>query len=209
VPFLQEPKAIEAESYRTIERLVAGLAGDPAEQAVAMRIIHATGDPAYAELLAFAPNFVSASLAALRRGAKIFTDVEMVRSGINKALVEALGGEVICAISRPEVREAAQRQGRTRAMTAIDLLWPQMAQNLVVIGNAPTALFRLLELCRTGEGLPAAVIGTPVGFVGAAEAKAALEASSLPYLTVRGTKGGSTVAVAAVNALLHLAREGE
>lgn len=203
--FLRDPRAIEAKSWEVIESRLKKVVNSREEREILTRIIHATGDLSYAELTVIHPQLVAAATAALRRGAAIITDVEMVRSGISAALASRGNCPVICAIRDERVAQLALARGQTRAMVAMEQLAPQIQGSLVAIGNAPTALFRLLELIEAGETRPAAIVGTPVGFVGAAEAKAALEASPIPFLTVRGSKGGSAVAVAAVNALLHLA----
>lgn len=205
--FLRDPLAIENKSYDLINRELDECQLTGGERAVLARIIHATGDPGYARLVSFHPGFVAAAVAALRRGAGIFTDIEMVRSGINARLANTLGSGVFCAIREPEVLAAAKKSNGTRAMAAMDRLAGRMEGGLVAIGNAPTALFRLLELIEAGIARPAAVVGMPVGFVGAAESKEALAATCVPHVVVRGSKGGSPVAVAAVNALLKLAVE--
>lgn len=203
--FLQDPRAIEAKSRAVIEARLDKVTDRREEKEILIRIIHATGDLSYAELTVIHPELVTAATAALRRGTAIVTDVEMVRSGISAALASRGNCPIICAIRDDEVLRIASARRQTRAMVAMEQLAPRLEGALVAIGNAPTALFRLLELIKAGQTRPAAIVGTPVGFVGAAEAKAALEASPIPFLTVRGPKGGSAVAVAAVNALLHLA----
>ncbi|OIQ56230.1 precorrin-8X methylmutase [Neomoorella thermoacetica] len=207
--FLSDPRAIEARSREIIAARVGDLGLEPGARAIVTRIIHATGDLSYASLVAVHPGVVAAATAALRQGADIITDVEMVRNGVSSHLVSRGGGRVLCAIREAEVIKTATARGETRAMVAMEYLAPRMDGAIVAIGNAPTALFRLLELVAGGWAAPAAIVGTPVGFVGAAEAKAALETTGIPYVTVRGPKGGSTVAVAAVNALLHLAWDEE
>lgn len=207
--FLSDPRAIEARSREIIAARVGDLGLEPGARAIVTRIIHATGDLSYASLVAVHPGVVAAATAALRQGADIITDVEMVRNGVSSHLVSRGGGRVLCAIREAEVIKTATARGETRAMVAMEYLAPRMDGAIVAIGNAPTALFRLLELVAGGRAAPAAIVGTPVGFVGAAEAKAALKTTGIPYVTVRGPKGGSTVAVAAVNALLHLAWDEE
>ncbi|MDN5325777.1 MAG: precorrin-8X/cobalt-precorrin-8 methylmutase [Moorella sp. (in: firmicutes)] len=207
--FLSDPRAIEARSREIIAARVGDLGLEPGSRAIVTRIIHATGDLSYASLVAIHPGVVTVATAALHQGANIITDVEMVRNGVSSHLVSRGGGRVLCAIREAEVIKTATARGETRAMVAMEYLAPRMEGAIVAIGNAPTALFRLLELVAGGRAAPAAIVGTPVGFVGAAEAKAALETTGIPYVTVRGPKGGSTVAVAAVNALLHLAWDGE
>ncbi|MDF9408850.1 precorrin-8X methylmutase [Pelotomaculum isophthalicicum JI] len=205
--YLYNPQAIEARSYELIAAELGDCRLTAGEKAVLFRIIHATGDLSYARLISFHPEFITAAVAALKRGAGIFTDIEMVRAGISSRLVDSLGGKIFCAIREPEVAAEAKIKNVTRAMAAMEWLARRMDGGLVVIGNAPTALFRLLELMEAEVARPAAVIGVPVGFVGAAEAKEALAVTSIPHVVVRGTKGGSPVAVAAVNALLKLAVE--
>ncbi|GFN23773.1 precorrin-8X methylmutase [Thermanaeromonas sp. C210] len=207
--YLNNPRAIEAQSRAIIAAQLGDLGLGAEERNIVTRIVHATGDLEYARLVVIHPRLVAAATAALCGGADIITDIEMVRQGINSQILARGGGRVICAIREREVAAAAAARGITRAMAAMEYLAPRMTGAVVAIGNAPTALFRLLELMAAGQVAPAAVIGTPVGFVGAAEAKAALERSGVPFVTVRGTRGGSTVAVAAVNALLHLTWDGE
>ncbi|MDN5345318.1 MAG: precorrin-8X/cobalt-precorrin-8 methylmutase [Clostridia bacterium] len=206
--FIHDPLAIEAYSREIIAARLDTSGLGSGERAIVTRIIHATGDLEYARLVRIHPRLVQVATAALRQGVDIITDIEMVRQGISRPLLARGGGKVICAIHEDAVVKEAAAQGVTRAMVAMEYLASRMAGALVAIGNAPTALFRLLELVAAGQAAPVAIIGTPVGFVGAAEAKAALEAASIPFVTVRGTRGGSTIAVAAVNALLHLAWDG-
>lgn len=175
------------------------------EKAVVKRIVHTTGDPALIDLIKFSPRAIKAGLEALQRGCSIFTDVNMVRVGIDRRLLQKLGGEVNCHIASPEVAEKAGQLGITRAATALRLHAEELDGQLVAIGNAPTALFEIISLVERKKCSPALVIGVPVGFVGAAESKEALAQSGLEYITLPGTRGGSPVAVAAVNALLNLA----
>ncbi|MGB9887597.1 MAG: precorrin-8X methylmutase [Moorellales bacterium] len=203
--FLAEPAAIEAQSLALVVRALEKEARPPEEKQVLARMLHAAGDLGLREVFDCHPDFVARAVASLRAGANVVVDVKMLAVGIDRRCLRRLGGRVYCAISRPEVAARARAQRLTRAMVAMDYLAPLTEGGLVAVGNAPTALFRLLELCREGRARPAAVVGTPVGFVGAAEAKEALRESGLPYLTLRGSRGGSTLAAAAVNALLHLA----
>jgi len=173
----------------------------PIEERVAVRIIHACGMPEIAGDIAFSPTFAECARGALLGGAPILCDSKMVANGITRARLPA-GNEVICTLDDPAVPELARRIGNTRSAAAIDLWGKRLAGSLVAIGNAPTALFRMLELIDAGAPPPAAIIGLPVGFVGAAESKQALVADGrVPWLIVRGRKGGSAMAVAAVNAL--------
>ena len=177
----------------------------PGELKVFSRIIHAAGDPEYAAVIEIHPAAVAAGCAALRQGAPVFTDVEMVRTGINRRRLAEFGGEVHCLIGDESVAAMAKAQGITRAMAAIRTFGQRIHGAVVAIGNAPTALFALLELMEQEDIRPALIVGVPVGFVGAAESKAVLvEQSPVPFITVQGTKGGSPIAAATVNALLYM-----
>jgi precorrin-8X/cobalt-precorrin-8 methylmutase len=178
----------------------------PEEAEVAVRMIHAAGQVEVAGLIEFAPEFVSAARKALRGGAPILCDSEMVAHGVTRARLPAKS-EVICTLRDPRVPDLAAKLGTTRSAAALELWRDKLAGAVIAIGNAPTALFRLLELLEAGAAKPAAIIGIPVGFVGAAESKEALAAnvSGVPYLIVRGRIGGSAMTAAAVNAL---AKEG-
>jgi len=173
----------------------------PDEARVAVRVIHACGMVETAHDLAFSPGFVSAARAALLEGQPILCDSKMVANGITRARLPA-GNEVICTLDAPGIAERAARAKTTRSAAALDFWLDRLDRALVAIGNAPTALFRLLELIDAGAPKPAAVIGMAVGFIGAAESKQALAShGAFPYLIVKGRKGGSAMAVAAVNAL--------
>jgi precorrin-8X/cobalt-precorrin-8 methylmutase len=178
----------------------------PEEAEVAVRMIHAAGQVEVAGLIEFAPEFVSAARKALRGGAPILCDSEMVAHGVTRARLPAKS-EVICTLGDPRVPDLAAKLGTTRSAAALELWRDKLAGAVIAIGNAPTALFRLLEVLEAGAAKPAAIIGIPVGFVGAAESKEALAAnvSGVPYLIVRGRIGGSAMTAAAVNAL---AKEG-
>ncbi len=172
------------------------------EEKVAVRIIHASGMVDVADDIAFTPGFSADASTALRAGAPIFCDVQMVAHGITRARLPA-DNAVICTLSDPRVPQLAAARGTTRTAAAVELWRDRLAGSVVVIGNAPTALFRLLEILQEpGVTPPAAVIGIPVGFVGAAESKEALTAfSGLPSVIVRGRRGGSAMAAAALNAV--------
>lgn len=168
---------------------------------VAVRIIHASGMVEIAPDITMSEDFASAARGALLAGAPILCDANMVAYGITRSRLPA-GNAVICTLDDPAVPELARRTGTTRSAAALELWRPQLKGAVVAIGNAPTALFRLIEMLDEGAPRPAAVIGVPVGFVGAAESKEALRGSGLcPYLIVAGRKGGSAMAAAAVNAL--------
>lgn len=201
------PADIETQSLLIVEELVpAGLLpSDAGARAVAKRMIHASGDPDIAAHIRVPPGAVEAGLAALRRGAPIYTDVRMVSVGINAKASGRLGNAVTCLMSDPRVPEKARQEGITQAAAGVRLHRDQLSGSIVVIGNAPTALLALLDLVDEGSGRPALVIGTPVGFVNAAESKDELWKRDLPCITLLGSRGGSAVAAAATNALLQLA----
>lgn len=204
--YLRDGAAIYERSFAIIraEADLARFSEDEAE--VAVRMIHACGMVEVAQDLLFHPDFCAAAIAALAAGKTIFCDANMVAEGITRARLPA-ANPVICTLAAPGIEGLAARRATTRSAAALDLWGAALAGALVVIGNAPTALFRLLELLADGAPRPAAVIGMPVGFVGAAEAKAALAADgSLPFLVLPGRRGGSAMAAAAVNALAGRAR---
>lgn len=193
---------IYRESFRII-RAEADLARFPADvERVAVRMIHAAGQPDLADDIVFTPGVVAAARTALLAGAPILCDSTMVATGIIRSRLPA-DNEVVCHLGDPALASLAQDLGTTKTAAAVDLWRPRLAGAVVAVGNAPTALFRLLEVIQEDPGrAPAAVFGIPVGVVGAAEAKAALVESGLgvEYLVVRGRRGGSAVTCAAVNA---------
>ena len=174
---------------------------DAVEERVAVRIIHACGMPEITRDIAMSETFARDARQALRNGAPILCDAKMVANGITRSRLPA-GNDVICTLDDPAVPELARKLGNTRSAAAMELWRDRLDGAVVAIGNAPTSLFRLLEMLDAGAPKPAAVIGLPVGFVGAMESKEALAADArVPFLIVRGRKGGSAMAVAAVNAL--------
>lgn len=193
-----------AEIYRrsfAIIRAEADLGRFPADVArVVVRMIHSCGMTDLPADVGYSDGVVRAARAALLGGAPVLCDAQMVASGITRRRLPA-GNEVVCTLNDPAVAGLAGRLGTTRSAAALDLWGPRLSGAVVAIGNAPTALFRLLELVAEGAGKPAAVFGIPVGFVGAAESKQALASSGLEYLVVRGRRGGSAMTVAAVNAV--------
>jgi precorrin-8X/cobalt-precorrin-8 methylmutase len=204
--YLRDGAAIYERSFAII-RAEADLSRfAPEEAEIAVRMIHACGQIEAARLIAFGPGFVAAARNALKGGAPILCDAEMVAHGVTRARLPA-NNEVICTLRDPRVPELAAKLGTTRSAAALELWRARLDGALVAIGNAPTALFRLLEMLEAGGPKPAAIIGVPVGFVGAAESKEALTANpyGVPWLIVRGRMGGSAMTAAAVNAL---AREG-
>ncbi|MHB9149350.1 MAG: precorrin-8X methylmutase [Thermoleophilia bacterium] len=200
------PEEIEAESMRVIDAALMGF-GQPGERAVTKRLIHASGDLSVQSAVAFSERAVATGVAALRRGAPVITDVRMVEAGVDSRRLTALGGETRCLIDDVPVAEEAAASGRTRSATAMRRFGGELDGAVVAIGNAPSALREVVAIAAEGVARPALVVGIPVGFVDAAESKAALEASGLEFVTVRGARGGSPLAAAAVNALLRLAEE--
>jgi precorrin-8X/cobalt-precorrin-8 methylmutase len=195
-----------AEIYRrsfALIRAEADLDGlDPVMERVVVRMIHACGMVDLAEDVAASPGFGDLAADALRAGAPILCDTAMVASGVTRSRLPA-HNDVVCTLSDPSVPELAARMGTTRTAAAMELWRNRLAGAVVVVGNAPTALFRLLELVDEGVEPPAAVIGVPVGFIGAAESKAALaeHPAGLAHVVVHGRRGGSAIAAGAVNAL--------
>jgi precorrin-8X/cobalt-precorrin-8 methylmutase len=200
-PYIRDGAEIYAQSFAIIraEADLTGLSGHA--EKIAVRMIHACGMPEIAREIAMSDTFVSAARTALTNGAPILCDSKMVANGITRGRLPARNA-VICTLDHEEVPALAAASNTTRSAAALEMWRPHLAGALVAIGNAPTALFRLLEMLDEGAARPAAIIGLPVGFVGAAESKAALAADGrVPFLVLHGRKGGSAMAVAAVNAL--------
>jgi len=198
------PQDIEAESFRIIERELGPTRFSPEEFAVVRRCIHATGDFGFAEYFRFHPQAIAAGLAAIRAGKSILVDVNMAASGISSGLLARFGGRVLCRVAEAETVALAKAQGTTRSDAAIARSVDDNI-GIVAVGNAPTALLKVMELIDQGRFAPDLVIGVPVGFVNASESKELLAEKPYPFITALGRKGGTPVAVAAVNALLRLA----
>jgi precorrin-8X/cobalt-precorrin-8 methylmutase len=200
--YLRDGNAIYQRSFAIIraESDLARFSEDEAD--VVVRMIHASGVVEAAKAITFGNGLVAAARDALQAGAPILCDAEMVAHGITRARLPA-NNDIICTLRDPRVPQLADNLGTTRSAAALELWAERLGGAIVAIGNAPTALFRLLELIEAGAPKPAAVLGVPVGFVGAAESKDALAANShgLPFLIVRGRMGGSPMTAAAVNAL--------
>lgn len=200
--YIRDPAAIYAKSFETI-RDEADLSGFPkGMDALAIRLIHACGMVDLAGDIAFSQGAFEAGQAALASGAPVLVDAEMVAHGIIRRLLPKKN-EVVCQLNDPRVRPLAAEIGNTRSAAQVDLWGDRLEGAVVAIGNAPTALFRLLELIAAGGPRPAIILGFPVGFVGAAESKESLigDSSRIPFIAVRGRRGGSAMAAAAVNAL--------
>jgi precorrin-8X/cobalt-precorrin-8 methylmutase len=200
--YLRDGAAIYRRSFAII-RAEADLSRFTTDQAeLAVRMIHACGQIELAEYIVFGGEVVVAARSALAAGAPVLCDSEMLAHGITRARLP-VGNDVICTLNDPRTAALAAKINTTRSAAALDLWLDRLGGAVVAIGNAPTALFRLLELLDTGAPKPAAILGIPVGFVGAAEAKDALAADSrgVPFVIVRGRIGGSAITAAAVNAL--------
>ncbi len=200
--YVKDPEAIYEASFATV-RAEADLSGlPPLLEPVAVRMVHACGMPDIVTDLRFDPAVVGAAQAALLNGAPVFCDCEAAASAITRRFLPA-DNEIVCTLNDPATPQLAKEAGTTRSAAAVSLWHEKLAGSVVVIGNAPTTLFALLELLDTGAPQPSAIIATPVGFVGAAESKAELDRHNrgVPYLTLLGRRGGSAMAAAALNAI--------
>ena len=203
--FIKEPMAIENRSMELIAPHLEGLNLDERATKVYSRLIHASGDVGYAPITRVHPEAIDRAIEALKSGAHIYTDVEMVRTGINKKKLASFGGEVHCLVADADVAVRAKELGITRSMVAMRQFGKALDGSIVAIGNAPTALFEVLRMVEEEGIRPAAVVGIPVGFVGAADSKELLAKNDkVPYVTVEGTKGGSPIAASVVNAVMYL-----
>ncbi len=200
--YIRDPEDIMRASFAAV-RAATDLSAVPADmEPVALRLVHASGMPDLVADLRFSPGAAAAGAQALRTGTAVLVDARMVAAGITADRLPS-GNEVVCTVHAPEAQARAAAAGTTRSAAAVDLWRPRLKGAVVAIGNAPTALFRLLELLHQGADAPALIVGLPVGFIGAAEAKRALieHAGAVPYITLTGRRGGSALAAAAVNAL--------
>jgi precorrin-8X/cobalt-precorrin-8 methylmutase len=201
------PDAIEAESFRIIESEMGPHDFSVIEWPVVQRAIHSTADFELGRSLVFHPRAVEAGIAALRKGAHVVADVQMIQAGISAAYLAEFGGRVLCYMADPDVATKARAEGTTRAIQCMRKAAREAPGAIYAIGNAPTALLELVRLVEDGEANPVLIIGVPVGFVSAAESKEQLGRQGLvPYITNRGRKGGTPVAVSITNALLRMAR---
>ncbi|MBR3059462.1 MAG: precorrin-8X methylmutase [Oscillospiraceae bacterium] len=203
MPETIKPMDIEKRSFEIITELLGGRKLDPENELVIKRAIHTTADFDYADNLVFSPHAVKLGIEALKGGCDIVTDTQMARSGISKATLAKLGGEVHCFMSDPDVAAEAKARGVTRALVSMEKAAKLGKPCIFAIGNAPTALIRIRELIDSGELKPALVIGVPVGFVNVVESKELIIETDVPHIVARGRKGGSNVAAAIVNALLY------
>ena len=203
--YIKQPMEIENRSMEIIAPHLEGLNLDEAQTRVYSRMIHASGDVEYAPVIKIHPDAIKATQEALKKGANIYTDVEMVRTGIHKASFNRYGGKIECRVSDPEIAKLAKEKGITRSMAAMRSFGKDLDGAIIAIGNAPTALFEVLRMVDEEGIKPAVIIGIPVGFVGAADSKELLAKNTkIPYITVEGTKGGSPIAASAINAIMYL-----
>lgn len=207
--FIQQPQRIESTSFEIIDEIIATEFPDyqfanELEKKVITRAVHTTADFDWLEILKFSPDALAALQTAIYQGCTFYTDTTMALSGINKSLLKQFDCDIKCYIADPWVAEQAKAQSKTRSMIAVEKALKDEGKKVFVFGNAPTALFQLLE---SAVNTPVMTIGVPVGFVGAAESKQALYESNFPFITALGRKGGSNVAAAIVNAVLYHMRE--
>ncbi len=202
-----KPQEIEALSFQIIEKEAKDHGFDEKYWPVVRRMIHTSADFDYIHTIRFGNNAVEKGIAAIQSGCSMFTDTNMARVGIRTTELAHFGGTVSCLMTDPAVAVRAAAGSTTRALAAVDLAADRLKQGIYVVGNAPTALLRLIQLIEEGSVDPALVIGLPVGFVNAAESKQALMALDTPYITNAGRKGGSNVAAAVVNAMAIMAYE--
>ena len=201
--YINNPMEIENKSMDIIQASLENINFTEDELVVAKRIIHTTGDVGYSEIIEFKEDFIEHALDALNLGKKIYTDTQMTKAGINKQALEKLGVEIVCYIGDDDVFETAKKNKTTRSQAAIQKAIDE-GITCFSVGNAPTALFKLLEEVDKGNIKPDFVIGVPVGFVGAAESKEELRKYDIPQITTIGNKGGSNVAASVVNALMYM-----
>lgn len=202
-----KPHEIEQKSFAMIDAEAGPHPFSDRQWPVVRRLIHTSADFEYLRDVRIHPRAIEAGIDAIRLGATIYTDTNMARTGIRQKGLAVFGGRVDCLMTDERIAKLALKQGITRAKAAVDAVAGQLQNAIYVVGNAPTALLRLIELIRAEKARPALVVGLPVGFVNAAESKAELLKVDVPYITNVGRKGGSNVAAAVVNALIIMAGE--
>lgn len=202
-----KPEDIETMSFQIIENEAGDHGWSDDRWPIVRRMVHTSADFEYIRSVRFHPDAVTAGIAAIRSGKNIITDTTMALSGIRKKSIENFGGKVFCNVADPDIARMAKEQGVTRSKLAVDMATADMAGGIYAVGNAPTALLRLMELIRQKKAAPALILGFPVGFVNAAESKAELLDMDIPYITNVGRKGGSNIAAAVVNALIIMAEK--
>ena len=200
--YIKNPMEIENASMRIIESEIGEHSFSKEELLIVKRIIHTTADFEYKNLVEISKDAIEASKKVFKKSFTIYTDTNMALSGINKIALSKLNGKAICYVNLDEVHKVAKEKGITRSMAALEKACEDNV-DIFVFGNAPTALFKLKELIKSGKANPSLIIAVPVGFVGAAESKENLDELNVPYIRVKGRRGGSTVAAAIVNALMY------
>lgn len=198
------PWEIEARSFEIISLELAGRKFPALQEPIIKRVIHTTADFDYADTLVFSEHAVERALEALKEGAVIVSDTQMVKAGIHKKTLERMGSEVICYMSDEGVAKTARKLGTTRAAASMDRAAELERPVIFAVGNAPTALIRLYELIQEGKIKPRLVIGVPVGFVNVIQSKELIQKAGVPYIVANGRKGGSNVAAAICNGLLYM-----
>ncbi len=201
--YIKKPMDIEKRSFEIIEEEMGEYNFSDEELKIVKRVIHTTADFEYKDLIYIKEGAVEAAKEILKKGTKIYTDTNMALSGINKKALKYLNSTVQCFVSREDVASIAKDRDITRSMAAVELAAEEGIE-FFVFGNAPTALYKLMELMKEGKANPKFIIGVPVGFVGAAESKKELEKLDIPFITIKGRKGGSNVAASIVNALMYM-----
>ncbi|WP_409069511.1 precorrin-8X methylmutase [Clostridium sp. FAM 1755] len=201
--YIKKPMDIEKRSFEIIEEEMGEHNFSDEELKIVKRVIHTTADFEYKDLIYIKEGAIEAAKEILKKGTKIYTDTNMALSGINKKALKDLNSTVQCFVSREDVAAIAKNRSITRSMAAVELAAEEGIE-FFVFGNAPTALYKLMELMKEGKANPKFIIGVPVGFVGAAESKKELEKLDIPFITIRGRKGGSNVAASIVNALMYM-----
>lgn len=201
--YIKQPMDIEKRSFEIIEEEMGNHSFTDEELLVVKRVIHTTADFEYKNLIEISPDAINVAKEVLKNEAVIYTDTNMALSGINKRGLSQVNGKVICYVNLEEVHNEAKEREITRSMAAVEKACNDNV-DIFVFGNAPTALFRLKELIREGKAKPKLIIAVPVGFVGASESKENMDELKIPYITVRGRKGGSGVAAAIVNSLIYM-----
>lgn len=204
--YLKNPMGIEERSFEIIGEEMGPHSFTEEELMIVKRTIHTTADFEYKELVEISKDAIETAKNIFKNGAKIYTDTNMALNGINKMALSKTNSKVICYVNEPEVHKEAKEKGITRSMAAVERACNDNV-DIFVFGNAPTALFRLKELIKEGKANPKLIIAVPVGFVGAAESKENMEELNIPYIRVKGRKGGSTVAASIVNALMYMVVE--
>jgi precorrin-8X/cobalt-precorrin-8 methylmutase len=201
--YMKDPMGIEKRSFEIIESEMGEHNFSKSELSIVKRVIHTTADFEYMKLLYIREGAIESALQLLNEGTTIYTDTNMALSGINKAALKTLNSKAQCFVAREDVAKEAKEKGITRSMAAVEKAVEE-GVDFFVFGNAPTALYKLKELTLKGMAKPKFIIGAPIGFVGAAESKEEIEKLDLPLITIRGRKGGSSVAASIVNALMYM-----